>query len=172
MSPLVLAAQEVRQALERGVDAGAVQALGVVLDDQLPVGGDVVDDPVPHAEFLHAPGEKPRRQVGELLTQGRGKFAEVQEDVAVPEVGRHGLQWVIVLAEVRQIVHLGRGGQPTVEVVCPGVIRAANQAVEAALRGLAEASAPVAADVVVGSHDRRASARVTITLSPATSRST
>ena len=71
---LVLAAEEVREPLERGVDAGAVQALGVVLDDQLPVGGDVVDDPVAQAELLHAPGAKPRGQVGELVVQAAGEI--------------------------------------------------------------------------------------------------
>ena len=42
---VVVAAQVVAEAVELGVHARAVQALGVVLDDRLPVGLDVVVDP-------------------------------------------------------------------------------------------------------------------------------
>ena len=87
-------------------------------------------------------------------------------------LGRDGMERVIFLAEVRQVVHLGRGDEPAGEVVGPGVVGAADQAREAPLIRLAEPRAAVAADVVEGADRHPSSARVTITLSPATSRST
>ena len=60
------------------------------------------------------------------------------------------VQRVILLAEVRQVVHLGRGDEPSVKVVSPGVIGAADHVREGSLGRLAEPRATMAADVVKG----------------------
>src|SRR5271157_53199 len=106
------------------MDSGAVQALGVVLDDQLPVAGDVVNDPLAQAELLHAPGVELGGQDVELFGQRPGRFAEVQEDMAVPKPDGDGRERVVCDAKVWHIVHLGRGHELAGEVVGPGVVGA------------------------------------------------
>src|SRR5208337_2706023 len=130
------------------MDSGAVQALGVVLDDQLPVAGDVVNDPLAQAELLHAPGTELVRQDAELFGQRPGRFAEVQEDVAVPQFDGDGRERVVFHAEVWHIMHLEGGHELAGEVVGPGMVGAADQAVKGALGGLAEPGTAVAANVV------------------------
>ena len=67
---LVLAAQVVRQLLQRRVNAGAVQALRVVVNDQLPIGRHVVRDALTEPELVHAPGSKLLFRAVELLCEG------------------------------------------------------------------------------------------------------
>src|SRR5208337_1011329 len=130
------------------MDSGAVQALGVVLDDQLPVAGDVVNDPLAQAELLHAPGVELVGQDAELFGQRPGRFAKVQEDMAVPKPDGDGRERVVFDAKVWHIMHLGRGHELAAEVVGPGVVGAADQPVKGAKRGLAEPGAAMAANVV------------------------
>ena len=94
------------------MNPGTVEALGVVLNDQLPVAGDVVNDPLAQAELLHAPGAELVGQDAELFGQRPGRFTEVLEDVAVPKSEGDGCEWVVFDAKVWHIMHLGRGHEP------------------------------------------------------------
>jgi hypothetical protein len=69
------------------VEVRAVQALVVVLDDQLPVRLHVVDDPMPATELLHLPRTELVREIRQLGGQRRGRTGHVEKDVAVPHVG-------------------------------------------------------------------------------------
>ena len=81
----------------------AVKALVEVEDDEFPVGFDVVGDTYGYktADFLHAPGSELLRQLAELPHQRLWPGAEVQEDVAVPNVGVNTLQRIILAAKTR-----------------------------------------------------------------------
>ena len=110
--------------------------------------GDVVNDPPAHAELLHAPGAELVGQDVELFGQRPGRFAEVQEDVAVPKPDGDSRERVVFEAKVWHIMHLGRGHEPAGEVVGPGVVGAADHAVKGTLGRLTEPGAAVAANVV------------------------
>ena len=125
-----------------------MQALVVVLDDQLPVRAHVVDDAVAEAEILHAPRAEPGGKRAELRLERRGLRIEIDEDVPVPQRGADPVQRVVGLAEVRHFVHVRRADQAAVEVVGPGVIRALDAAGERAVRLGAQLRAAVPADVV------------------------
>ena len=118
------------------MNSGAVEALGVVLDNQLPVAGDVVNDPLAQSELLHGPGQELVGQDAKLFGQRPGRFAEVQEDMAVPKPDGDGRERVIFEAEVWHIF-IWLGHEPAGEVVGPGVVGAADQTVKGALGGLA-----------------------------------
>ena len=110
--------------------------------------GDVVNDPLAHAELLHAPGAELVGQDAKLFGQRPGRFAEVQEDMAVPKPDGDGRERVVFEPKGWHIMHLGRGHEPAGEVVGPGVVGAADQTVKGALGGLAEPGAAMAANVV------------------------
>jgi hypothetical protein len=73
----------------------AVQALAVVLDEQLPVGLDVVNDAVPEPEVGHAPGLELRGQPGELLGERLSIRGEVSTAIVdrVAEIMAAELGW-------------------------------------------------------------------------------
>jgi hypothetical protein len=65
---LIVRAQVIRQAVQRGMHRRAVQALVVILDDQLPVSLDVVDDPLVELELAHPPRREFVWQLAELFS--------------------------------------------------------------------------------------------------------
>ena len=148
-----------------------MQALVVVLDDQLPVRLHVVDDAVAEPEVLPCARRGTWRRAGpELLGERRGRSLQVEEDVPVPDRGVHAVQRVVGLAEVRHFVHVRRADQPSVEVVGPRVIRdtgCCRRTVPVA--SVADARAAMAADVVERAHLARG-LRVTTMLWPSSSR--
>ena len=134
----------------------AVQALVVILDNQLPVGLDVVDDPSSQAEILHAPGAELAGKVGELFRQpvrrsGRMTI-EVEEEVSVPDLDRDAVQGKVLLLEMRHFVHVRRPDEAPIEAVGPRVVRALDAAGELAGRLRAESRAAMPTDVVEGVH--------------------
>ena len=137
-----------RQLLQGRVDPRAVQALRIIVDDQLPVGGDVVDDPTPQPELLHSPGSEPVVQPIELVLERIRLLREIQENVPVPEVHRDSLERVILHAEIGHAVHVRRGDKPTVQVISPGMIGTLNRGGERSRSPLAEPGTSVPADVM------------------------
>src|ERR1700750_2454674 len=87
---VLVAAHVVAEAVELRVDAGAVQALGVVLDDRLPVRVDLVGDrgvalELAESVVLEVPGE-----VAEVVVERAGDARDVgeQEPVALLHADR------------------------------------------------------------------------------------
>src|SRR4029450_123650 len=131
---LVLAAQIVRELVERGMQVRAVEALVVVLDDQLPVRLDVIDDAVAQTEILHAPRSEFTGKVGELGRERLWARIEIEEDVSVPLLRADAVQRVVLTSEVGHLVHVRRANQSAVEVIGPRVIRALDAVAKNNLR--------------------------------------
>ena len=74
---VLIAAHVVREAVELGVYARAVQALGVVLDDRLPVGLDVVGDRGGAVQVAEAVVLEVRRQLAEVVGERAGAMPEM-----------------------------------------------------------------------------------------------
>ena len=145
-----------RQLVQRGMQIRAVQALVVVLDDQLPVGLDVVNDALAPAQVFHPPWAELCGKCSQLRRQRGGVRIKVDEHMPGPGVGGDTIERVVVLAEVRHFVHVRRADQASVEVVGPRVIWALDAAAENAIGLGAEPSPAMTADVVERVHARRA----------------
>jgi hypothetical protein len=136
-----------------------MQALVVILDDQLPVRLHVVDDAAPEAQVLHSPRTEAIDQGTELFRQRRSGLGQIQEHMAVPLVGTYCVEREVALPEVRDFVHVRRADQASVEVVGPRVIRALDAARK--LSGLlrAQPRPAMTAHVMEGGHTTRGVAR-------------
>ena len=146
-----------RQLVQRGMQIRAVQALVVVLDDQLPVGFDVVNDALAPAQVFHPPCAELCGKCSQLRRQAAAAFGSRLMNTCPAQVSAATrLQRVVVLAEVRHFVHVRRADQASVEVVGPRVIWALDAAAENAIGLGAEPSPAMTADVVERVHARRA----------------
>ena len=74
-----------REPVELGMDAGAVQALVVVLGDRLPVGLDVVDDLRAALQLAGAVAGQQRGEVADVLGRRRRLAGEVEQDEPVDD---------------------------------------------------------------------------------------
>ena len=133
-----------------GVHGRAVQALVVVVDQDLPVGlhlghGAVAD---PQRRQVEA-RQRQRREVlvCQRLLERHRVGVEVDEQEALPDgdLDRPQAQGVAVDLV---LAHVGRADQAAVEGVCPGVVGALDGALQAAGGVVAEPRAAVPADVV------------------------
>jgi hypothetical protein len=104
----VVAGQVVAEAVELGVHARAVQALGVVLDDGLPVGGDVVVDPRAAAQLAVAVGVEVLDQRADVVGQRRRDAGDVGEHEPAGDLGAERAQAVAGRVEVDQLVGVRR----------------------------------------------------------------
>ena len=125
-----------------------MQALGVVRDDQLPVGLDVVGHAVRASQLVHAPRPELVGERADLILEGRRAGREVRKDMTVPHVHLHRAQRDVVLAEAWRAVHVRRGDEPAVQAVRPRVIRTLDALGEMALGLRAQPGAPMPAHVV------------------------
>src|SRR5207253_6975034 len=126
----------------------AMETLVVVLDDQLPVGGDVIDDAMAAPEGAHFPGCEAIGKIAELGSKRRRIRGQVEKDVAIPGVSGDAVQRIVLETESGDIVHVRRADQPAVEIVGPRVVRTLDAARERPFRTGAEPCAAMAADVV------------------------
>ncbi len=147
---IVGAAAVVRELGERRVDGGTVVALREVLEDELPVGANVVDDAPRGDERAQAPRREAAEQGPEDVLERTRTLGEAEEDEALPLGDRRRNERVVGLVEPGDVVHVGGPEQRAVEPVGPGVIRALDPAGEMAAPVLAEPRAAVAADVEEG----------------------
>ena len=145
MRRAIVAAQVVSQLAELGMQHRTVQALVVILDDQLPVGSYVIRAALVKAQLLHAPVGKFLRQVVELACERRGMRIESYEKMPVPDIGAHGVQRIIL---ARQVLHVRRADEFAIEPVSPAVVRTLNASRKFSLGGGADARAPVTAHIV------------------------
>src|SRR4029077_16773232 len=97
------------------MQVGAMQALVVVLNDQLPVGPDVVHDSLPDPKIPHTPGTKLVRQVTKLCGKRLRIGPQVDEDVAVPDLRVHSMERKLLLPEVRDFVHVRCSNEAAIE---------------------------------------------------------
>src|SRR5712671_5045276 len=109
---------------------GTVQALGIILDDQLPVCLEMINAPFHHLEFCHAPWRELAVKPSQMLVEWNRTRGKIDENVAVPKCGRYGVQRIVRFAETLDFFHVRRVGQRAVEFVSPGVILALNAASE------------------------------------------
>ena len=130
----------------------AVVALRVVLDDQLPVGGDVVNLMMHADQGAQVVRRHALVQRQKLRRHGLGIPGEIDEDEAVPDLRRHREQRPLRFVESGQVVRRRRALQAPVEAVSPTVVRALDRLGEPAFASLAEPRAAVAADVVERAH--------------------
>src|SRR5262245_54841702 len=133
------------------MDRRAVQALRVVLENQLPVGSHIVRRPITGNEVRQA---EPREAADEWRPrnfQGRGLLVDVDEQESFPLGYRGGVQRIIELAEAGDLLHVGRGKQAAIDGVRPSIIGALDRLAEMAGRFTAEAGAAMSADVEMGS---------------------
>ena len=145
---LVVPAHVVRLLVEQRVHDRAVQALGVVLDHELPVGLQVVDAALGPAQLAHAPRGELAVQAGQVLRKRERARRQVYEDVAVPLGRGDAAEAVLPQVESDDLLHERRGAQRAVEAVGPGVVRALDAAGQASAVLAAQERAAVPAGVV------------------------
>src|SRR5579859_238974 len=127
---------------------GAVQALRIILDDQLPVCLEMVDAALNHLKFRHAPRRELAVEPGQMLVEWDGARRKIDEDMSVPDRSGDGVQRIIGFAKALYFFHVRRIGQRAIEFISPGVILALDAADELALFLLAEHGTAMAADIV------------------------
>lgn len=135
--------------VQLGMDAGAVVALGVVLDDGLPVGLDVVLDQFAAAEVGQVVALEVGGHVVEDIEERGGIVAEVDIDEALP--GRDVDFDQAPFVEIEVLEHIGVAGfvKGAIEIVDPGVV-GALEAGDLAAAILDEGGAAVTAEVEEG----------------------
>src|SRR6266853_567620 len=149
---LVVTTHIVRLLLQQRMHDGAMQALRIILDDELPVCFEMVNAPLDHLQFLHPPRLEFAVEPGQVLLEGQGTRGEVDEDVAVPYGGGDCVQWIVGFAKALNFFHVRRIGQRAVEFVSPGVILALDTPGELAFLLLAQHSSAMTANVVEGAN--------------------
>ena len=139
---------------ELGVHGGAVQALVVVLDDDLPVRLDLVHDPHADPELVELEPLEHHQALGalaHLLAQRPRRIArEVHEDEAGERLDVEPVQREARPVEELVLLDVRGADELAVEVVDPAVVRAGERLADVAGRGLVveELRPAVAADVV------------------------
>ena len=69
MGRLVVAAHVVRVFLQQRMSNRTMKALGIVLDDQLPVRLQLVNPPLHQFQFFHSPGTEFHVKAGQMLSK-------------------------------------------------------------------------------------------------------
>ena len=149
---VVLPAQVVGQARELGMDHRAVEALGEVLDDQLPVRPHLVGHRVGGPEVGQAPDAHAGAGRTQLLLKVRSLLRDPDEDDAAPLLAPGLGEPKVGDREPLHLVHVGCGAKLSVEPVGPGVIGTLDRARQTPLLRFQQPRPAVAAHVVVRPH--------------------
>ena len=148
---VVLAAGRRGELRERGMHRTAVVALGIVLEQQLPVGLHVVLDGACHLQVRQVEPREAAQQRRVCLGERLGIVGQVDEEEPLPAAPpRTAMQRIVGLVEALDVAVDGRADQPAIERVGPGMIGTLNRLGELPGVLLAEPGTAVAADVVVG----------------------
>jgi hypothetical protein len=139
------------------VDGGAVVALHEVLDDELPVGLDVVAHAAAETEVFDLVAVD-RLDVAESITdvlhdsgiEGGRIVAQIDPDVPEPFLDRHRSQAVANPIDVGHLGEIRCCDELSVEIVGPGVVRTLERSLDFALVLHADSSTAVRAHVQVG----------------------
>src|SRR5262249_28497066 len=121
-----------------------------VLDDQLPVGGEVIGDPTDTPHLIEAVRAELRPEVSQMLDQPGAGLREAHEDEALPTLAAHRGQPPVRPIEPRAVLHAGRAEEAPVWPIGPGMVRADDGATAAVT--VEEPGAPVPAGVGEGTH--------------------
>jgi hypothetical protein len=132
------------------VHVRAVVALAVVVEEELPVGLDLVDRLVDRLQLLDPPVLELALERRQRLRERHRFGGETHEQEAPPLGEGRRLEAVVRLLEARNVLHVRRRLERAVEAVGPGVVRALQAALHLAVRLGAQAGAAMAAEVVVG----------------------
>ena len=145
-------------------------ALHEVLDDQLPVGGDLVGDRFPHRqrpdavapEFLQLAETVAQRRL-ELGRDRSWIFGQREPDESFPDVEMHRDESEVLPVQRLVAGDIGSADEATVQRVGPGVVDALDGGAGVATRLQAEARSAVSADVeeraqlaIAPAHDQHA----------------
>ena len=125
---VVLAARGRAHRAQLGMDARAVHALLVVLDDQLPVGGDLVRVGAADRQALRLVRRDPVLETVEEAVQRRCRSGDVDHRPAVPLLDRDRCETVQRAVEAVGRLEVRCRQQRTVEPVPPAVVRALDRA--------------------------------------------
>src|SRR5438309_11258702 len=75
----------------------------------------------------------------------------MEEDMAVPDLGRDGMERVVLSCESGHI-HVRRSDEPSVQAIRPAVVRALDSPRESSAIRHADPSAAMPADIEIGPH--------------------
>src|SRR6185369_93753 len=145
MRLVVVARKIIADRAKRRMKYGTVQALVVILHDQLPVGLHLVLDTPMRFQLSHPPSRELLRQIFQLIGQRCRPRAEVDEDVAVPDLGRNTIEGVVFAAEA--VLRMRSPDEAPVESVGPAVVAALNSPREMSFAAGADAGAAMPAHV-------------------------
>src|SRR5689334_11788896 len=136
------------------MQGGAVVALHVVLDDELPIGSYVVVDPATHDQTIESVAidhgwiaEPVSDLLDDRLLEVRRRSGEAYPNVTQPLTDPRRYEAALDRVEVRHIPYVGRTGQPPVQRVAPGVVGALERSRHAATLLPAEPGATVPTDI-------------------------
>src|SRR2546426_2486941 len=146
---IVLPARVRRELRQLGMDHGAMQALRVVLEDELPVRTHVVVDAAGGAQVRDVEAREPADEGREHLRERVGVRREVDQQEPLPLGEGWGAERVIPLVEAFHLAHVGGADEVAVEGVGPGVVGALDRLGQAAAPLLAQPRPSVAADIVM-----------------------
>ncbi len=104
-----------------------MQALRVVLEDELPIGPHLVAHAVTDLETGETETREPMHHRREILVEGLGVVADVHEKKALAFGDRGGVQRKVAFVEPVDLMHVWRADEAPVGGVCPRVIRALNR---------------------------------------------
>src|SRR5437016_3133732 len=109
-----------------------VQALRIILDNELPVGFQTIDTPLHHLQFFHSPRTKFLIESRKVFGEGNRPVRKIDEDMAIPNGGSHSIQRIVGLAKAFDFLHVRSGGQSAIEPVSPAMISALDASAERA----------------------------------------
>jgi len=141
---------EVAELVQGGVDCGAVVALGIILNDQLPIGGNVVFDLVGGLQAADFPGPESLLQRGEVGFEMVWIIGEIDEDRPQQRFAGGGLERIVIFLKALGFIHIGSADKPPVERVGPGVVGAGDVLAEFSLVARAEPGSAMPAEVEKG----------------------
>src|SRR5256712_2033730 len=146
---IVLPARVRRELRQLGMDHGAMQALRVVLEDELPVRTHVVVDAAGGAQGRDVEAREPADEGRERLRERLGVRREVDQQEPLTLGEGWGAERVIPLVEAFHLAHVGGADELALEGVGPGVVRTLDRLGEAAAPLLAQPRPTMAADIVM-----------------------
>ena len=87
---------------------GTVQALRIIVDDQLPIRFQMVHAAFDHLKFCHAPRRELAVEPGQMLVEWNRVRRKIDKDMAVPDRGGDGVQRIVGFAEALHFFHVRR----------------------------------------------------------------
>src|SRR5262245_21519573 len=127
---------------------GAVIALRVVLDQQLPVGFDVVLNFSAYFETRQLPCCELAHQRRVIFLKRHWIRGEIDVKKTFPLYDADPIEGMLIFFEPAELLHMRRADQLSIQTVCPGVVWTLDRVGELADGICAEPRATVAANVI------------------------